>query len=64
MLKFTLQPGGQSDMVWCYSGLKIDECNLTFSYLINHYRQIIEKQYNLHKIRDVIDLNWLMIISF
>ena len=28
MLKFTLQPGGQSDMVWCYSGLKIDECNL------------------------------------
>lgn len=27
MLKFTLQPGGQLDMVWCYSGLKIDERN-------------------------------------
>ena len=31
MFKFTLQPGGQSDMVGCYSGLKIDECNLNSS---------------------------------
>ena len=23
ILKFTRQPGGQSDMVWCYSGLQI-----------------------------------------
>ena len=23
ILKFTRQPGGQSDIVWCYSGLQI-----------------------------------------
>ena len=23
ILKFTQQPGGQSDIVWCYSGLQI-----------------------------------------
>ena len=23
IFKFTMQLGGQSDMVWCYSGLKI-----------------------------------------